>query len=304
MKGINLTTWLAVGLALLFTARLAFGQETGLPELLTLSAQEQVAGIAQPGDSYPVVGLRVLAGGHHFAQVLVKGKKYWLQLEKGMTVKVGETLRVERPAYLFKQPVVESVEVGSEKKTAEEVFSTNTTSRHPFDPKALGVNKNCTRFINERGEFGNWGAYLMNRINPQEHPQLFADHYADLDMVCPRFREMNEADKKNFWVWLIASMANFESSCNERVKAQGVNGIAAGLLQLHLGKEYAYGCRRGMDSLDGVQNLECGLTILGRDLARTGKIFPSNKNYWQVLRPQSKPGQKTLRVAREYKPCF
>jgi len=176
-------------------------------------------------------------------------------------------------------------------------------SHQGLNPGKLGVSSNCNRFIQSNGTFGPWGAYLMGRLNRGEHGNLFAAA-GDTGRVCPKFSRMGDDEKRNFLTWLVASMAAFESGCNEKVKARGVNGTAAGLLQLHMGKEYEYGCRRGMNSLDARANLDCGLTMLDNDVARTGKLFPSTGNYWQVLRPQSAPGRRTLRVTKAYGPCF
>lgn len=291
--------FLVVFLLGLLAVREAFSAP--LPELSTAAAQKLLAGVAEKGQSFRVSDLYTFDSGERFAQVEVGKQKLWLQLKDAQSPRIGEEILLSEPTYLFREPVVEEEEAASANEPA---WPLGGQSRHPFVPKKLGANTACTKFIGADGEFGPWGTYLMGKLSPGQHPSLFAENQADLAKVCPNFSSMNVEEKKNFWVWLVASMANYESSCKEKIKAKGVNGIAAGLLQLHLGKEYAYGCKRGINSLDARDNLECGMTILNRDIKRTGKIFPSKNNYWHVLRPQSGPGSRTLRMARQYRPCF
>lgn len=297
--------FLVVFLLGLLAAREAFSSP---PNLKTATARELLAAVAEKNLRLKVSSLYTFQSGERFAEVESKEGKLWLQLLDHQTPRVGDTLQLDTPTYLFREPVVEEMEGDVDQEANQEqnqeAWLLDSKSRHPFNPGKLGANTACTRFIGTDGRFGSWGAYLMTKLNPNEHPHLFAENQGDLGTVCPRFASMNIQEKKNFWVWLATSMANYESSCNERVKAKGVNGTAAGLLQLHLGKEYNYGCRRGINSLSARDNLECGMTILNRDVRRTGKIFPSKDNYWHVLRPQSGPGARTLRMARQYRPCF
>jgi hypothetical protein len=292
--------FLAIFLLLLLGAREVFAAP--LPELQTLAAQRLVAGTAEPGQELLVVRTLTLPEGERFAQVKVADRLLWIRIGEDEHPTPGETLQVKESGYLFLEPVVEEGAEAELKPERGRLFG--GSSLHPLSPRQLGINQACVNFIGADGSFGPWGSYLMGRINPKEHPQLFSGTQSDLGKVCPNFSRMNEREKKNFWVWVIAAMANYESSCRERIQARGVNGIAAGLLQMHKGKEHVYGCRRGIDSLKARDNLECGLTILNNDLRRTGMLFPRNRNYWEVLRPHTRPGQRTLKLVREYRPCF
>lgn len=295
----NFTFYVAAALVSVLWLKSAFAAEELRP-LSTLAAQERLGGIAEPGQDPLVTKELRLPSGERFVKLRFDdGSELWMQFEGDAAV--GKRLVIAKRAYLFTEPVVE--EGGDEAAAPEEGGnSLNLKSQHPLSPGKLGVNSNCTRFIDAKGNFGSWGSYVMNRLNKGEHPNLFAPA-ADVGSVCPKFSKMNDQQKKNFLTWFVASMAAFESSCNEKVKAKGVNGTAAGLLQLHMGKEHNYGCKRGMNSLNAQANLECGLHMLDNDVARTRKLFPSKNNYWQVLRPQSGPGKKTLRVTRAYGPC-
>jgi uncharacterized membrane protein len=304
--GASRTLYIAACLTALLFLREALASEaapSALPPLQTLAAQERLVGIAEPGQNALVTATTTLDSGEGFARVRIgENTEAWVQVEGALPI-VGESLAISKRSYLFSEPVVEMADDGAA-PSEEAVSAEAMRSQQPLVPGRLGVATGCTKFIDSNGYFGTWGAYLMGRINRSEHPNLLSGKQSDLGRVCPKFNSMNELQKKNFLVWMIAGMAAFESACNERVQAKGVNGIAAGLLQLHKGKEYLYGCRSGMNALNGLQNLECGLVMLDNDVGRTGKFFPSSNNYWQVLRPQSAPGKRTLKVTRAYGPCF
>lgn len=297
----NLTFYVAAALVSILWLKSAFAAEELRP-LSTLAAQERLGGIAEPGQDPLVTEQLRLPSGEHFVKLRFDdGTQLWMQYDGA--AEVGKRLVIAKKAYLFTEPVVE--EGASDETPAPptpEEGALGLKSQHPLNPGKLGVSSNCTRFIDSNGNFGSWGSYVMNRLSKSEHPNLFAPA-ADVGSVCPKFAKMSDQQKKNFLTWFVASMAAFESSCNEKVKAKGVNGTAAGLLQLHLGKEHNYGCKRGMNSLNAQANLECGLLMLDNDVARTRKLFPGKNNYWQVLRPQTSPGKKTLRVTRAYGPC-
>lgn len=303
---LNYSFYVGAALVSLLWLKCALAAEAELKPLQTLAAQERLAGIAEPGQDPLVTEVYTLPeGGPRFVKLRFDEKsELWMQYDGA--ARVGERLVIEKRAYLFSEPVAEDGAEDSAAEPAEKSAGPGSLlakSRQPLNAGRLGVSAACNRFIGSNGSFGAWGAYVMGRLNRAEHPNLFAPA-ADTAKVCPKFSKMGDDEKKNFLTWLVASMAAFESGCNEKVKAKGVNGTAAGLLQLHLGKEYEYGCRRGMNSLNAQNNLECGLLMLDNDVARTRKLFPTTGNYWQVLRPQSGPGKRTLRVTKAYGPCF
>ncbi len=271
----------------------------------TLTAQNHLAGVAESGQEGLVLALTTLPTGERFARLQLNGSSqaFWVQLIPGENPKLGERFLLPRSVNLFTAPVAEVEEESSEELPSEPV-PYGGRSQYPMDQTRLGMASLCSSFIDASGNFGAWGTYLMGRLNPASHPNLFRTNVGDMPQICPRFSRMSVEAKKNFWVWLIASMANNESSCRERITARGVNGTAAGLLQLHKGQEHRYGCKAGMNSLRALENLECGLTILDNDIDRTERVFPRANNYWEVLRLQTRAGQRTLRLAKAYAPCF
>ncbi|RYZ96192.1 MAG: hypothetical protein EOP11_23825 [Proteobacteria bacterium] len=296
----NYSFYVGAVLVSLLWLKCALAEEGSLPPLQTLAAQSRLGGIAEPGQDPLVTKVYALPdGGPRFVKLRFdENTELWMEFAGEAAV--GHRLVITKRAYLFTEPVAEEA---GEESAEDSVGKLGLRSRQGLNAGKLGISGACNRFIGGDGSFGAWGTYLMGKLNRAEHPNLFAAA-ADTARVCPKFSKMGDDERKNFLTWFVASMAAFESGCNEKVKARGVNGTAAGLLQLHLGKEANYGCRRGMNSLDARANLECGLHMLDNDVARTRKLFPSGGGYWQVLRPQSAPGKRTLRVTKAYGPCF
>ncbi|OUR98533.1 hypothetical protein A9Q84_03730 [Halobacteriovorax marinus] len=128
------------------------------------------------------------------------------------------------------------------------------------------------------------------------------------DLHCPNYNSMNEADKKNFWVILMASMSYAESSfdTSNYYDEKGTND-SYGLLQIDAPNARAYGCKTakgispmgsksgrsgGGDMYKPKVNLRCGLYILNRQIERTGGSIFSSKSYWAVLRKSRKGSAK------------
>jgi hypothetical protein len=162
----------------------------------------------------------------------------------------------------------------------------------------------CDNIIAPDGTLGPWGKYLETILQPDAYPILFDGELTDLDTYCPRFSQMNPADQEEFWVYLIASVAFKESSCNPKVSAPGVDGnTASGLLQMAVGKESEWGCPKNMSSTNPDQNLNCGLKIMVEDFDRNHTIFAkSGKNYYQSLHTNTDGAAVRKRLAN-YEPC-
>jgi hypothetical protein len=90
-------------------------------------------------------------------------------------------------------------------------------------------------------------------------------------------------------------MTHYESTCIVSESARGPHGTAAGLLQLHRGKEanYSSGCRNG-DSGTAERSIICGMSMLNDQIERGEPLF-SRRSYWDVLRPQG-ASRKSLRI--------
>lgn len=162
----------------------------------------------------------------------------------------------------------------------------------------------CEKFADD-GELNKWGAVINKELNNPKYETMLHDGARDITKYCPRYPDMAVPDKKALNVLIITAMAHYESSCNYRVKAPGPNGTAAGLLQLHKGREHRYssGCQKN-DSLNAERSLICGLSMLHDQLARGENLF-SPRSYWEVLRPRgsSKRAHLIQSAIRKFPSC-
>lgn len=151
----------------------------------------------------------------------------------------------------------------------------------------------CENFAGN-GEVKSWGKIIERELDKDRYAALFKGP-SDVRRLCPQYDAMNDEDKSGLWILVISAMTHFESSCVITNKAQGPNGTAAGLLQLHRGKEsnYSSGCRNG-DSNTAERSILCGMSMLNDQVERQGIVF-STTSYWDVLRPQGR-SQKAIRI--------
>lgn len=288
-------------------AAIAAPSDEALPELHSLAAKESLAGVLAVGESHRIQELQTLEDGEKFAKIIMRdGGAFWVQLPKDSQLAQGDTLVTDKLTYLWKTPIVEEIVAADGEATDDfsdlSDFAEAAGTGFPLTP-GIGMAANCQNFVTKTGALGPWGSFIASTISPQTHPYLFKPA-KDMSKVCPNFKSMSDSEKERFWIWLVAAVASNESSCTERVKAKGVRGAtAAGLMQMHLGKEYLYKCKRGINSLKARDNLECGITILNNDIRRTGSVFPVKGNYYDTLRIKRPPGQHTLKLVRKYKPC-
>lgn len=126
---------------------------------------------------------------------------------------------------------------------------------------------------------------------------------ADYKEFCPEYPSMSQSERKNFWVYLLSSMAQFESNFNPSLSykesfrdSQGNRVVSRGLLQISIESGNAYGCGFGStrDLNDAYKNLECGLRILNRWVSSDKRIAGQSRGwkggarYWSVLRSADK----------------
>lgn len=176
------------------------------------------------------------------------------------------------------------------------------SSDYPIVPDHKNWGTLCTNFIDEQGNINAWGLTVIVAVN--RYPEYLNSIAQDMLNYCPNFNKFNKAQKENFWVWFIASMAMRESACRPDVKAKGPNGTAAGLLQLHLNKEYAYhkDCKT-TNALAPHQNLSCGAAMFDTQLIRYNKMFLSRGSYWEVLQTDNS-GNGVRKLLSLYRPCY
>ncbi len=139
----------------------------------------------------------------------------------------------------------------------------------------------------------------------------------DVRRFCPKFFEMQEADKRAFWAYFFQALAGAEAGLDPKTRVwhteaavavkDGVTGRpvrSEGLLQLTYEDRERYGCDfdwerdRRLPANDALKtilqprnNLECGLKILDRQVIEAGKPLLSRSGYWSTLQPEPKlPG--------------
>lgn len=149
--------------------------------------------------------------------------------------------------------------------------------------------KACGKFFDSQGNYGQYGNMVNQSLDPSKNKSLF-ESSKDLDMICPGFAALGNDDKKKFWVWTLSATAYKESTCKEKgADSKGPNGTAAGLFQLHKGKEASYPtvgqkCRNG-DSGNGNNSIQCTISMLSHYKEKSQGLFvTSGKTYWATFR--------------------
>jgi hypothetical protein len=133
----------------------------------------------------------------------------------------------------------------------------------------------------------------------------------ELRSLCPRFREMSEADRRAFWAYFFQALAGAEAGLKPTADVRHAAPEVAvtdpvthrvarqeGLLQLDYADGQHYGCNFDWDKdkelpehdpqktiLQPQNNLECGIKILDDQLMVQHKPLLSRSSYWETLRP-------------------
>src|SRR5690606_18466773 len=80
-------------------------------------------------------------------------------------------------------------------------------------------NPACRSFIQANGSYGTWGQLIVDYIGGSERRKndFFSDGILGMQsapQTCPNWGTMSEDAKMKFWVWMMASIAQVESSCD------------------------------------------------------------------------------------------
>lgn len=159
----------------------------------------------------------------------------------------------------------------------------------------------CVSLMNKNQLVGTVGAAVYTEFSSRSelYPNLLDG--GSVNKYCRKYSEMSKQQKALVWVFVMTTMAHFESSCNEKARAQGPNGIAYGYFQLHKGKENFYApdvksCVKNA-STSAVLSSKCSMGMLEKQMDKSnGELF-SNKSYWEVLRPRG-PADKARIIAK------
>lgn len=134
-----------------------------------------------------------------------------------------------------------------------------------------------------------WTNFLGGAIDSSGHALLgvVPTDYSNFCDVFPSARWK----RKQFWIFLISSMAYFESDFNWTEKYQeapppnGPGTVSAGLLQLSVGDDTSYGTpfhwKTANDVCNPAQNLTVGMAILQRWVVNDRVISRRDNGHWR-----------------------
>lgn len=177
-----------------------------------------------------------------------------------------------------------------------------------YSLSATAVANDCKRFISKDLFLGDVGNSIHKTIigHEQSFPNLLDG--GSLNTACRKYSTMTVQQKSLVWVLILTTVAHFESSCNIAAHAKGPNGTANGYFQLHKGAEDKYDGNHGIcrknDSSSPEKSVQCALSMLELQFAKTnGQLF-SPISYWDVLRPRGQSQKASLIHAALVKSSF
>jgi Bacterial SH3 domain len=149
-----------------------------------------------------------------------------------------------------------------------------------------------------------WNAYTRDAIR-EFGSAMVGSRPDDVADFCPKYGQLVDDDKVQFWIGLIAAMAKFESNWDPSVQytedfedSSGNNVVSRGLLQISKESARNYGCEVPSASAlhDAKVNLACTVKIINRWIDRDNVITEQSggwkgpARYWSVLRKSSTLG--------------
>jgi hypothetical protein len=162
------------------------------------------------------------------------------------------------------------------------------------------------------GDEETWQPQWDSIVEKALTPELLSSRVArDVQLFCPRFNKMGEADKRAYWAYFFQALSGAEAglrvTSNVRHTEPEVtveDGIthrmvrSEGLLQLTYEDSQRYGCDFDWDNdkhlserdpaktiLQPENNLECGVKIIQTQLIDHKKPLLTKLSYWSTLRP-------------------
>jgi hypothetical protein len=199
---------------------------------------------------------------------------------------------------------------------AADIAATVTEEGLPaaYDAEARGMQglpsgfpRSCSAFIKSDGTYGSWGQAALREI--AKHP-AFLENWRSSSAACRNFNSFTDAQKRHFWVYLLAAVAARESTCQLDVDSPASinpNGVASGLYQienkssLRAGRDIQWGgryCSGDPYSLE--VNTRCGVKMLEDVIDNGDGPYSSRNNYWSSL-INSRTSTKVL--VSQYEDC-
>ncbi len=187
-------------------------------------------------------------------------------------------------------------------------------------------NERCEKFITKTGQEGEWGKKITKYIDetPGAKEIYLYDEIVGMTAkpyTCPNWYKLNDDQRKRFWIWMFASIAQVESSCDTDVVNLGPvpdpTDRPTGLFQLNQNYTGRYwrgeNCKFNtgyIETIDVDNQINCSMDIMMEVIKGkkgmykgNGRIFPTN-SYWEKLRPgHSSTGGPIGELVRQYPPC-
>ncbi len=178
-----------------------------------------------------------------------------------------------------------------------------------------------TPIAEKKAELGDqsWDPQWDQFVEASLPPEMLSTAVArDVRPFCPRFAEMEEADKRAFWAYFFQALAGAEAGLKPTTDVRHTEPEIAvkdtvtkrmvrseGLLQLTYMDAERYGCNfdwnrdktlpekdPGRTILQPENNLACGVKILQNQLITQRKPLLTRASYWSTLQP----GRPSYRV--------
>jgi hypothetical protein len=181
-------------------------------------------------------------------------------------------------------------------------------------PPAGGPLKVAPLWEARRPEGRAWTDHSVNIV--QEYGVDLMKGASDMDSFCPKFTNLADAEKVNFWIYLASAIIKYESDFDPtnryvettmgRDPITGQQVVSEGLMQLSYQDVLAYPFCNEFDwerdrnlspsdprktILDPLKNLTCGLRILNYQIGHYGAIAIDRGQYWAVIKPSSRYNQ-------------
>lgn len=185
-----------------------------------------------------------------------------------------------------------------------------TPTPTPSDPQGPYSMQSLSWEASSKPERQQWSQYLMKLVlNDWSSLLKGAD---DMNQFCPRYNSLSTNERANVWAQLFVAMAKYESGYNPLSRMQettmGTDPVtkkpvySEGLLQLSYQDITGWSfCKFDWSKdknlsptdpkktiLDPYINLHCGVGIMAKQVARTGKIMVGSGAYWAVIKTNSK----------------
>jgi hypothetical protein len=196
-------------------------------------------------------------------------------------------------------------------ETTKSGTSTAKTSANNLKVTSYGLAANCKNFLQSNGELGPWGKGLISGIERSGVKCFYED--IDFSYLCPKYSDFSIVQKKQFLAFLFATIAHYESSCNKKARAQGVNDIAVGLFQLEDSQRWRHKAGRPSpqcspdksvsDTYSTDFQLPCVAAMFSRQYCKSGKNPGKHSSYWHKLNPSRKGDRKITSTVKRFPNC-